>query len=90
MNNLVSSLDSLLSKNKNEITNWVNSKYKSTPALYSSVDIRYSTTKIAPVDTNLFPAGFNNLSFEARKNATKLVYDYIKNQDDNRFVIVRG
>ena len=83
MNNLVSSLDSLLSKNKNEITNWVNSKYKSTPALYSSVDIRYSTTKIAPVDTNLFPAGFNNLSFEARKNATKLVYDYIKNQDDN-------
>ena len=29
--------------------------------LYSSVDIRESKTKIAPVDHNFYPAGFNNL-----------------------------
>ncbi len=29
--------------------------------LYSSVDIRDAGFKIAVVDTNIFPAGFNNL-----------------------------
>ena len=29
---------------------------------YASVDIRNAGYKIAPVDTNLFPAGFNNLN----------------------------
>lgn len=31
------------------------------PAITSSVDLRHSGFKIAPVDTNLFPAGFNNI-----------------------------
>lgn len=31
------------------------------PVLYSSVDLRNAGFKLAPVDTNLFPAGFNNL-----------------------------
>lgn len=30
--------------------------------LYSSVDLRHAGYKLAPVDTNLFPAGFNNIS----------------------------
>jgi glutamate--cysteine ligase len=33
-----------------------------TPPFYCSVDLRNSGFKIAPVDTNLFPGGFNNLS----------------------------
>ncbi len=36
---------------------------------YGSVDIRYSGFKMAVVDANLFPAGFNNLSEEARTKA---------------------
>jgi glutamate--cysteine ligase len=32
------------------------------PIITCSVDLRNSLYKIAPVDTNLFPAGFNNLS----------------------------
>ena len=31
---------------------------------YSSVDLRNSSFKIAPIDTNLFPGGFNNLNPE--------------------------
>ena len=31
---------------------------------YTSVDVRNAGYKIAPVDTNLFPAGFNNLNPE--------------------------
>ena len=33
-----------------------------TPPFYSSVDLRNAGFKLAPVDTNLFPAGFNNLT----------------------------
>ena len=33
-----------------------------TPPFYTSVDIRNAGFKLAPVDTNLFPAGWNNLS----------------------------
>jgi glutamate--cysteine ligase len=32
------------------------------PPFYGSVDVRNAGFKVAPVDTNLFPGGFNNLS----------------------------
>ena len=35
-----------------------------TPPFYTSVDIRNAGFKLAPVDTNLFPGGWNNLSAE--------------------------
>lgn len=42
---------------------WFRDKWQETPApLTSSVDLRHAGFKIAPVDTNLFPAGFNNLN----------------------------
>jgi glutamate--cysteine ligase len=36
-----------------------------TPPFYCSVDLRNAGYKLAPVDTNLYPGGFNNLSAEA-------------------------
>ncbi len=42
---------------------WFRQKWKETPpSLTSSVDLRHAGFKLAPVDTNLFPAGFNNLN----------------------------
>ena len=35
-----------------------------TPPFYCSVDLRNAGYKLAPVDTNLFPGGFNNLANE--------------------------
>ena len=35
-----------------------------TPPFYSSVDVRNAGFKLAPVDTNLYPGGFNNLTPE--------------------------
>jgi glutamate--cysteine ligase len=35
-----------------------------TPPIYCAVDLRNSGFKLAPVDTNLFPGGFNNLAPE--------------------------
>ena len=42
-----------------------------TPPFYSSVDIRNAGYKVAPVDTNLFPGGFNNLAEEMFPLATQ-------------------
>src|SRR3569832_2393276 len=42
---------------------WLRSQWLETPApFYCSVDLRNAGFKLAPVDTNLFPAGFNNLN----------------------------
>jgi len=47
---------------REEVKEWFNTKFKTYPAaFYCSVDIRDSGEKIAPVDCNLFPAGFNNI-----------------------------
>ena len=46
-----------------EIESWFRKQFHRTPApFYGSVDLRNAGYKLAPVDTNLFPAGFNNLN----------------------------
>lgn len=46
-----------------QIEQWFRAQWRLTPApLYTSVDLRNAGFKLAPVDTNLFPAGFNNLN----------------------------
>ena len=45
------------------IEHWFRQQWQEhTPPFYSSVDLRNSGFKVAPVDTNLFPGGFNNLN----------------------------
>ena len=45
------------------IEQWLRSQWQEhTPPFYCSVDLRNSGFKLAPVDTNLFPGGFNNLN----------------------------
>lgn len=42
---------------------WFRDQWSKVPIpFYASVDLRNSGYKLAPVDTNLFPAGFNNLN----------------------------
>ncbi len=46
-----------------QIETWFRQQWLKTPApFYASVDLRNAGFKLAPVDTNLFPAGFNNLN----------------------------
>ena len=45
------------------IESWFRRQWQTTPPpFYTSVDLRNAGFKLAPVDTNLFPAGFNNLN----------------------------
>ena len=56
-------LENLIIRNSCEIEQWFRSKWLDQEApFYASVDLRNSGFKISPVDTNLFPAGFNNLN----------------------------
>lgn len=46
-----------------EVEDWFRNQWESTrPVFYGSVDLRNAGFKVAPIDTNLFPAGFNNLN----------------------------
>jgi len=46
-----------------QIERWFRLEWQDhTPPFYGSVDLRNAGFKLAPVDTNLFPGGFNNLS----------------------------
>ncbi|GAB6071071.1 glutamate--cysteine ligase [Thiomicrorhabdus hydrogeniphila] len=56
--------------NRTTIEAWFRKQFKNTPApFYCSVDLRNAGYKLAPVDTNLFPAGFNNLHPDLRSLA---------------------
>ncbi|NBX03389.1 MAG: glutamate--cysteine ligase [Alphaproteobacteria bacterium] len=57
-----------------DIERWLSARRKeASPFFYTSVDLRHSGLRLAPVDTNLFPAGFNNLSPAARVRASKVI-----------------
>ena len=57
------SLETRLLERTTDIEAWFRRQWQSTPPpFYSSVDLRNAGYKLAPVDTNLFPGGFNNLN----------------------------
>lgn len=65
-------LTALLTARGEEIRAWLEARRQESGAtIYSSVDVRHAGYKLAPVDTNLFPAGFNNLSPHARGRAAE-------------------
>lgn len=56
-------LESHLLRRQAEIETWFRREWRRSEApFYASVDLRNAGFKLAPVDTNLFPAGFNNLN----------------------------
>lgn len=59
-----------IQKNRKALWSWhLEYLKKSSPPFYCSVDLRDSGHKIVPVDSNLFPAGFNNICPEDRRTA---------------------
>ncbi len=59
----LSDLEKIFLTNQARIETWFRQQWlKISSPIYSSVDIRNAGFKAAPVDTNLFSAGFNNLN----------------------------
>lgn len=56
-------LERHLLSHRQQIVEWFAGQWKQTlPPVYGSVDLRNAGFKLAPIDMNLFPAGFNNLN----------------------------
>lgn len=77
-----SSIKNLLSeriqKKQKELHLWFEENTRrAPPPFYSSVDLRDADFKIVPVDSNLYPAGFNNLCQEDIRTAPNLMRDSI-------------
>lgn len=69
---VIEALRNLLQTRGEEVAAWMDARRMESGApFYSSVDLRHAGYKLAPVDTNLFPAGFNKLSAAARERASE-------------------
>ncbi|OGO95150.1 MAG: glutamate--cysteine ligase [Coxiella sp. RIFCSPHIGHO2_12_FULL_42_15] len=63
LNGPLMALEKIFLDHQITIESWFRTQWtKTPPPFYSSVDLRNAGYKLAPVDTNLFPAGFNNLN----------------------------
>jgi glutamate--cysteine ligase len=61
---------------------WFRTRWQETPApITTSVDLRHAGFKLAPVDTNLFPAGFNNLNPDFLPLCVQAVQTVIESND---------
>jgi glutamate--cysteine ligase len=77
MQKITEILSQKINDNRQKIEDFFTQKFLKTPALfYNSVDLRHCKFKIAPVDTNCFPAGFNNLCEESKEEAKKIADDF--------------
>lgn len=71
-------LEALLWEARERLPTWFAAQWEHTPApLYASVDLRHAGFKLAPVDTNLFPAGFNNLHPSCHERAVAAMHKAI-------------
>ncbi len=73
---IIESIINQLFQQKDQVEAWFDQQIKQCCVpFYCSVDLRYSGFKAAVVDTNLFPAGFNNLNEQARSDASQIIAD---------------
>jgi glutamate--cysteine ligase len=63
LNGPLQELENRILDGSSAIEHWFRNQWlEHTPPFYGSVDLRNSGFKLAPVDMNLFPGGFNNLN----------------------------
>ncbi len=76
--NFLAEKSHILEQKREQITEWFAEKRAQVPLpIYGSVDIRDANWKVAVVDANHFPAGFNNISKEDEPLLSKLLHDHI-------------
>jgi glutamate--cysteine ligase len=79
----VHDLTQKLEDNRELISEWMAKKRSEVPIpIYGSVDIRDAGWKVAVVDANHFPAGFNNTSPEDEPHLAALLRNHIKRKHE--------
>ena len=66
---------------KDDVQDWfLQRSRQAPPPFYSSIDLRDSGFKVAPVDCNLYPAGFNNICSADLENAPEIFRNNVEYQ----------
>lgn len=77
---IINYLADKIKKNQPEIAEFFSKNFIKYPELfYNSIDLRHNQFKISAIDTNCFPAGFNNLSSQGIANAQKIWHNFLTN-----------
>lgn len=80
---VIQSLSEKIEANESRLKRWYQDRLKDLPGaeppIYTSVDLRNSGFKISVVDTNLFPAGFNNLCETFSERASEGFRNFFRN-----------
>lgn len=78
MTSVIHNLTQRLEEKRSQIKKWMQEKRTEIPIpIYGSVDIRDSGWKVAVVDSNHFPAGFNNVSKNDESRLSSLLKSHI-------------
>ncbi|MBN8543963.1 MAG: glutamate--cysteine ligase [Alphaproteobacteria bacterium] len=86
---IVPTIEALLRTRGEDIRAWfAKVRTRVNAPFYSSVDVRHAGYKLAPVDTNIFPAGFNHLSQAARARAKERIQARISAQEIKNILII--
>ncbi len=87
---LLDEINRKIGEKAEEVENWIEEQSRRvTVPLYTSVDLRISEHKIVPVDTNIFPAGFNNLCEVFRDRAANLFREhFIRNYPEAKTILI--
>ncbi len=90
MPQIIDLLTQKISQKADLIEEFFTQKFAQTPPnFYNSIDLRHFDIKIAPVDTNCFPAGFNNLSVNSKEKAKIIAKKFIEqNFKDAKNIII--
>lgn len=79
LNSMLTEFAKKFTQKEGSIQNWLDAHLEQiSDPIYSSVDLRNAGFKIAPVDTNIFPGGFNNLCPSYQKKVGELMEARIK------------
>lgn len=72
-------IDERIEEARPQLVEWFAEKRKNVPIpIYGSVDVRDAGWKVAAVDANHFPAGFNNIPVEDEPRLSSLLRDHIE------------
>ena len=72
-------IDERIEANRDRLTAWMAEKRSEVPIpIYGSVDVRDAGWKVAAVDANHFPAGFNNVPDEDRPRLADLLREHVQ------------
>jgi len=91
---MIEQLYNYLISNEEKIFSWYKSKVKSLEEssiplpIYSSFDIRDSGYKASIVDSNIYPAGFNNLDLGSRQFASTKFLEYLSSISQSKDILI--